>query len=900
MSVPHHPGSRPPFGGELQEILRRLDLMERKIDWIARHAVEPGRSDASRAPEDPESHARSEPSPAARPEEPEPEPAKPPERSEPIAVAEPIEPTDVEPVPEDGPVQPESDIPRPVAASRPASIPPAAQRPARAPQTRPRVTVSSTPARTSAPDTRDAHGPSTGAPRPRPPAGPPSAWERIRSEGNVGRYLLSGAAAILVVLSAVSLIALVWDSISDGVKVGSLLLVAAGLVASGASLARRAKRQQVAAATLTGTGGVLGFVAIIGAVLLDTGLPVLPAFGLMTAWAVLLLVTAKMTEQIFTAVIAGLGTLVTIGFAAWHSNAHSDAAILTWSLVCLDVLALAAITAHLARSSESMRLAPWFPATAVPATMAAVLLAPVRILAEASGPLCALMLFMPAVLMGLQVMDAGPRLHRAGWRWVAGVDWGLFGIVVLIAQCRLAVVRTGSGQWDAGALADASAAIAPLLVAAASAALLAKPVSRAWRGQVAPVPLGIGLLVGFVSCVTQMRLFPLVVVALTMSAMPCARLLHSAAVPVVSAFGTMVLLSSIRQPDPASQACALAGLVLLPIGAVVLEQMLKRAPLPQQDEGIPWTSHEQELAARGVSLMWASWVLAADLVFVAPLSLFLALSRLQTANVISALVAGTIAIALMRLGLCSSAPTPVALLIGARAGQRIGAEGEAPTTPMPPAPLCGGYLVLAVIALAQLLVATVTDGLVWQGLLVVVALGAGTTAAWLLWPWLRGTAETIATAGLMSAVVWWSVWILSGERLSSVLLTIVVLATGAVCIIAGFRLRATALRHYGLVLVLVSVLKLAVMDIGNQNSITRVIALGVAGLICFGLSLAYNRIAADGSASGTPSSRPAPDGRSGPDSGAAPRVSSPSTAGYGYVAGSADSGVDDRGFQPPE
>lgn len=152
----------------------------------------------------------------------------------------------------------------------------------------------------------------------------------------------------------------------------------------------------------------------------------------------------------------------------------------------------------------------------------------------------------------------------------------------------------------------------------------------------------------------------------------------------------------------------------------------------------------------------------------------------------------------------------------------------------------------------------------------------------------------------MSAVVWWSVWILSGERLSGVLLTIVVLATGAVCIIAGFRLRATALRHYGLVLVLVSVLKLAVMDIGNQNSITRVIALGVAGLICFGLSLAYNRIAADGSASGTPSSRPAPDGRSGPDSGAAPRVSSPPTVGYGYIAGSADSGVDDRGFQSPE
>ena len=39
MSAPYYPGARPPFGGELQEILRRLDLMERKIDWFAHRVV---------------------------------------------------------------------------------------------------------------------------------------------------------------------------------------------------------------------------------------------------------------------------------------------------------------------------------------------------------------------------------------------------------------------------------------------------------------------------------------------------------------------------------------------------------------------------------------------------------------------------------------------------------------------------------------------------------------------------------------------------------------------------------------------------------------------------------------------------------------------------------------------
>ena len=150
--------------------------------------------------------------------------------------------------------------------------------------------------------------------------------------------------------------------------------------------------------------------------------------------------------------------------------------------------------------------------------------------------------------------------------------------------------------------------------------------------------------------------------------------------------------------------------------------------------------------------------------------------------------------------------------------------------------------------------------------------------------------------------------------MSGVFLTVVLLTTGAVCIVAGFRLRATMLRHYGLVLVLVSVLKLAVMDIGNQSSITRIIALGVAGLVCFGLSLAYNRIAADDSRDSPPSSRPvppvppvppaAPPAVSPGSYGAAPQPGRPAAAEYGHVDGPAGPAggagrADDTRFQPP-
>jgi len=105
----------------------------------------------------------------------------------------------------------------------------------------------------------------------------------------------------------------------------------------------------------------------------------------------------------------------------------------------------------------------------------------------------------------------------------------------------------------------------------------------------------------------------------------------------------------------------------------------------------------------------------------------------------------------------------------------------------------------------------------------------------------RDEARGLATGN--SLLMWFSVMVATEVGPGSVLMSVLVLLTGGACIVLGFRTRLTILRHYGLTLVLLSVLKLAVVDVASQNSIIRVISLAAAGVVCFVLSLLYNRFA---------------------------------------------------------
>lgn len=96
----------------------------------------------------------------------------------------------------------------------------------------------------------------------RPAAAPP--LPRCHRPHRIGKYLLSGAAALLVLLSAATLIAMWWDAIPDLVKVSTVFVIGVVLTVIGTWLSTRRPGSLLHAATATGIGGGLGFVGLMG------------------------------------------------------------------------------------------------------------------------------------------------------------------------------------------------------------------------------------------------------------------------------------------------------------------------------------------------------------------------------------------------------------------------------------------------------------------------------------------------------------------------------------------------------------------------------------------------------------------------------------------------------------
>ena len=221
---------------------------------------------------------------------------------------------------------------------------------------------------------------------------------------------------------------------------------------------------------------------------------------------------------------------------------------------------------------------------------------------------------------------------------------------------------------------------------------------------------------------------------------------------------------------------------------------------------------------------------------------------------------------LILAGLTSPALTPLALLGFRRFGARGGVDEDGgPTMPSPPPASWIAVLAMWLLALTDLAVSARSDTFLEDALVSVAAVSAGAVAGWLLTPWVGVGAHSLLIAIPDTLIGLGALAILTGSTASSLLMTVAILAIGGLCILVGFRMRATELRHYGLVLVLLAVFKLALVDLSTRSSAMRVVSLAGAGIVCFLLSLAYNRLAEDTA----PPQGGAPAGASGPAAGSA-------------------------------
>ena len=97
--------------------------------------------------------------------------------------------------------------------------------------------------------------------------------------------------------------------------------------------------------------------------------------------------------------------------------------------------------------------------------------------------------------------------------------------------------------------------------------------------------------------------------------------------------------------------------------------------------------------------------------------------------------------------------------------------------------------------------------------------------------------------GLKYLIYTWVLMVsLLNFQMSSLSTSIAGLMIALVSIVLGFNKKMKGLRLYGLVVTLLMVFKVITIDMGGQNSITRVISLIVGGLICFVISIVYNKI----------------------------------------------------------
>ena len=849
METSEQPGDTGPKPEEpsLRDVVRAIDGLASRMDVIISHLdkldtlpeAPQQRTSTSRDQQEPVTPLPSAPGvPSHRPTA-----AGPPPLQIPIPVP-----------PRSTPIPP---VPRP-ASPKPAPPPPRLSDPVPVP---PRPVAQNRDAKTSSPGSPDEVPLSEilGSPSPKP--SPLNAIRDRAGEAALGKYLLSAAAAVLVFLAAASLIALLWNSIPDIVKVGTVGVTGVTLTVVGMGMISRATTNRLPAATLTGIGGGLGFVSLVGAVLLGL-LPPLPAFLTLTGWTIILILVAARTHLPYITIITALGGLSTIGLAAAQSHVHPEQSFLGLTMVVGYVAAITLTTAMTARKAVARsRFRPLYLLSASAIGLPALFLAPVEKAREITetGTLV-VMLALVALLFAQLIL-----VVRAG-----EVPEG-----EIPATAPEPSPGTPTNPWALAWLA------APLLVAASTLRLRPVPPPRAgsdWFQHQDFTLLAVAHLV-----VLAVVVVPLVFKGVAAKAGQWAgHCLFASAFVVVG-----ILLPQLRNESLVLGALV-AVLVLTAIPAVLAGNVIHVITVPAAVVFLTWSGHDPgidlSLVRLGVLVVAvavalavekhlpgrpehavAVWLVVFLLVLRLPAVVQELVLRLGVEPAWGVTVWGilvlSVVVALIALGLGSGRATTLPLLSGRLFGQRahlvdesmVGTVSLAPSSPVPMLLTLGaaGLMQYAIYAATSWSVlpwrpATHPAGafLTHELVLIPFVLAVGCAVVWMMWPMARHPWHGVTTGITFTLSLLGMNTLLTATNVDSATSSATLIIAGALSIVAGFRAHATAMRLYGLVLVMLMVLKLAVIDMSGQNSITRILSLLVAGVICFALSVAYSRLSA--------------------------------------------------------
>lgn len=151
-------------------------------------------------------------------------------------------------------------------------------------------------------------------------------------------------------------------------------------------------------------------------------------------------------------------------------------------------------------------------------------------------------------------------------------------------------------------------------------------------------------------------------------------------------------------------------------------------------------------------------------------------------------------------------------------------------------------IIAIVISLAFNIIYLTTDNMIIQVIIAIIILIHIALAAHLfgileenvLWKDISTSALILGNLLVMSArTVIWDY---------GIILSLCVIIVSSLFIIGGFMMKKKGMRLFGLIIILMSIIKMILIDISETSSLIRVIAFVFGGIICFGISYVYNRL----------------------------------------------------------
>lgn len=619
-------------------------------------------------------------------------------------------------------------------------------------------------------------------------------------EAVFGKYIIGALASLLIFVAAISLIALVWDRLSSETKLSLIVLV--GFILTSIGFIRVKKHKNPITSIILGTGSGLLFISILAANMAFALITSTTAFLLAGIWALFFIISYKYTQTFFTTVIAYIGSFIAIILGLTLVESSIDYIVVI--IFTISIGAAILVTGYKWLNDTKQLICTLLTLINVSCVLIVGLLYNINILTNWVYYFAVLML----LLHGLtnRVFYLFDKLKLIIWHLFIGA---FVALLTMIGLCGLLDIM------------DYSQILFVFILI-----ILAQLVFSEWRNYTITTSLTVLYTTFLTGAIILLNIelfdFPLGITVVTFILLLLDKLKNKSRYKVLTGFIVLfdtilvLLFSSVSQTDN-----ILAYSIYITINLGVITYILSN------QYRLNSTDHSIMLKIIGfISFIVNIFFLVARLV-----SNFNKADDGINGGVIGYLFITILLIIFINSGYFKDWNSP---------NFKWFSKNRDVLQDKSISVLYVGTSIIYFLGLIG-----INEVTAWyeQTIMIVTVLSIALLQSVNLLRYYKA----VKVVGIWIGIKYWILtWIVLGVTFDmpfdSVIYSLAGLILSLLSIAIGFKVNVKTLRLYGLILTILMVLKFIIVDLSQENSITRVIALMLGGLICFGISVLYNKL----------------------------------------------------------